>query len=36
MLELDPAFTVSAWIARGGTSNMKLLIEGFRKAGLPE
>jgi adenylate cyclase len=36
MLEVDPAFTVSAWIARGGTSNMKLLIEGYRKAGLPE
>jgi hypothetical protein len=25
-----------AWIARGGQSNAKLLIEGFRKAGLPE
>jgi adenylate cyclase len=36
VLELDPAFTVSALIARGGTSNIKLLIEGFRKAGLPE
>jgi adenylate cyclase len=36
MLELDPAFTISALIARGGTSNMKLLIEGFRKVGLPE
>ena len=32
----DPAFTISAYIARGGQSNTKLLIEGLRKAGLPE
>jgi len=36
LLELDPAFTISAWIARGGQSNTKLHIEGLRKAGLPE
>jgi adenylate cyclase len=36
LLELDPAFTISSWIARGGQSNAKLLIEGLRKAGLPE
>jgi adenylate cyclase len=36
VLENDPAFTISAWIARGGQSNMKLLTEGLRKAGLPE
>jgi adenylate cyclase len=36
LLELDPAFTISAWIARGGQSNSKLIIEGLRKAGLPE
>jgi adenylate cyclase len=36
LLELDPAFTISAWIARGGQSNAKLTIEGLRKAGLPE
>jgi adenylate cyclase len=36
LLELDPAFTISTWIARGGQSNAKLLIEGLRKAGLPE
>ncbi|KRR08293.1 adenylate cyclase 3, partial [Bradyrhizobium jicamae] len=36
VLELDPAFTISGWIARGGKSNSKLLIEGLRKAGLPE
>ena len=37
VLEVDPAFTISAWIARRvGQSNTKLLIEGLRKAGLPE
>jgi adenylate cyclase len=36
LLEVDPAFTVSELIARGGQSNAKLLIEGLRKAGLPE
>jgi adenylate cyclase len=36
LLQLDPAFTISALIARGGYSNAKLLIEGLRKAGLPE
>ena len=36
LLEVDPAFTISAWIARGGQSNAKLTIEGLRKSGLPE
>jgi adenylate cyclase len=36
LLEVDPAFTISGWVARGGQSNAKLLIEGLRKAGLPE
>jgi adenylate cyclase len=36
VLQLDPAFTISAWIARGRHSNAKLAIEGLRKAGLPE
>jgi adenylate cyclase len=36
LLEVDPAFTISAFIARGGQSNAKLHIEGLRKAGLPE
>jgi adenylate cyclase len=36
LLEVDPAFTMSAYVARGGQSNAKLLIEGLRKAGLPE
>ena len=36
VLEADPGFTIAAYIARGGQSNAKLLIEGLRKAGLPE
>jgi adenylate cyclase len=36
LLEVDPAFTISGWIARGGQSNARLLIEGLRKAALPE
>jgi adenylate cyclase len=36
LLETDPAFTISSWVARGGQSNSKLTIEGLRKAGLPE
>jgi predicted Zn-dependent protease len=37
VLKFDPAFTISAWIARSRLSiNAKLMIEGFRKAGLPE
>ena len=36
LLEVDPVFTISEWTARGGQSNSKLLIEGLRKAGLPE
>ena len=35
-LEVDPTFTITAWIARGGQSNSHLLIEGIRKAGLPD
>ena len=36
MLEIDPAFAISAWIARGGQSKAKLMIAGLRKLGLPE
>jgi adenylate cyclase len=38
LLEVDPVFTVSSWIARGWDrlTNAKLYIEGLRKAGLPE
>ena len=35
VLEIDPAFTISAFIARG-TQSMLLQIEGLRKTGLPE
>src|SRR4051812_18180858 len=35
VLEIDPAFTVSAHIARVPKSS-KLFMEGLRKAGLPE
>ena len=36
LLETDPAFTISGYMARGGQSNSKLQNEGLRKAGLPE
>jgi adenylate cyclase len=36
LLEVDPDFTISAFIERGGVTNAKLYIEGLRKAGLPE
>lgn len=37
MLEIDPNFTISAWIARSQLpKTAKLMIEGFRKAGLTE
>jgi adenylate cyclase len=37
LLEVDPAFTISTcWIARSGQTSSKLMIEGLRKAGLPE
>jgi adenylate cyclase len=36
LLEIDPAFTISGRIGRGGQTNFKLLYEGLRKAGLPE
>jgi len=36
LLEVDPSFTISGWIARGGKTNSKLLVEGLRNAGLPE
>jgi len=36
VLEIDPAFTISALIARGGQSKAKQYVEGLRKAGLPE
>ena len=36
VLEVDPTFTISAFLARGGQSRATLFIEGLRKAGLPE
>jgi adenylate cyclase len=36
VLDVDPAFTISAFVTRGGLSNAKLLVEGLRKAGFPE
>ena len=36
LLEVNPAVTISGWIALGGQSNAQLVTEGLRKAGLPE
>jgi len=36
LLELDPNFRISQWVARGHTWRSPLYIEGVRKAGLPE
>jgi len=36
LLEVDPAFTISARMDRRRQSHLKLLIEGLRRAGLPE
>lgn len=36
LLQVDPAFTISARMDRRRQSQVKLLIEGLRKAGLPE
>jgi len=36
LLEVDPAFTISARMGRVRRSHVRLLIEGLRKAGLPE
>ncbi|MGY4314617.1 adenylate/guanylate cyclase domain-containing protein [Bradyrhizobium sp. JR3.5] len=39
LLETDPTFAISAWMARAsayGQSGFKVLVEGLRKAGLPE
>jgi adenylate cyclase len=36
LLQVDPAFTISARMGRRRQAHLKLLIEGLRKAGLPE
>jgi adenylate cyclase len=36
LLELEPNFRISEWVARGGQWRAQLFIEGLRKAGFPE
>jgi adenylate cyclase len=36
VLEVDPTFTISAFVDRGGQSRATLFLDGLRKAGLPE
>jgi hypothetical protein len=38
LLELEPKFRISEWVKRGAqwSKYNKLVIEGVRKAGLPE
>ena len=36
LLEIDPAYTVSGRFSRSAQTTLKPLIEGLRKAGLPE
>jgi adenylate cyclase len=36
LLELEPDFRISEWVARGGVSRAQMYIDGLRKAGLPE
>ncbi|MEH2506454.1 adenylate cyclase [Bradyrhizobium sp. AZCC 1578] len=36
LLELEPDFRISEWVARSGRRHDQIFIDGFRKAGLPE
>jgi adenylate cyclase len=36
LLEIDPAFTISGRFSRSAQTTLKLLVEGLRKAGVPE
>jgi adenylate cyclase len=36
LLELEPDFRISEWMARGGRWEAQTFIDGLRKAGLPE
>ena len=36
ILEMEPDFRISEWVARSGHWRSKVFIEGLRKAGLPE
>ena len=35
-LEIEPDFRISEWVARSGQWQAQMLIDGLRKAGLPE
>jgi adenylate cyclase len=36
LLELEPDFRISEWVAHGGRRHDQMFIDGLRKAGLPE
>jgi adenylate cyclase len=36
LLEIEPHFRISEWVARSGQSQAQMFIDGLRKAGLPE
>jgi adenylate cyclase len=36
LLEIEPRFRISEWVARTGQWQAKMFIDGLRKAGLPE
>jgi adenylate cyclase len=36
ILEMEPDFRISEWVARSGHWRSRLFIEGLRNAGLPE
>lgn len=36
LLELEPDFRISEWVARSGRRHNQMFIDGLRKAGLPE
>ena len=36
LLEIEPHFRISEWVARGGQWQAQMYIDGLRKAGLPE
>jgi adenylate cyclase len=36
LLEMEPDFRISEWVARSGHWRSEVFIEGLRKAGLPE
>jgi len=36
LLEIEPHFRISEWVARGGQSQAQMFIDGLRKAGFPE